>query len=591
MKHKLFTILVIYPAILFLIGINLYQIQVEPGSYNPKIKNSGDINFYKFLMLGREASAADKLTLEELEYYERAASGQATKNGEYKISPVPVEYDPFDYKSIKEHAEKGDLNAQYSLGLMFYRGQEVAQDVEKAAYWFTKAAEKGYIEAQRFLGLMYSIGKGVSKDEKQAAYWYTKVAEQGFPDDQFTLGLIYETGKGVPKDYSNAINWYTKAAQQGHVEAQYFLGERYLYGKGVPQDYNKGLYWYTEAARRGDLRAPCLLGTMYDMMLPKSLKDIKKAVYWYNIAAYQGIIHCQIILAGMYERGEGVPQNNKLAYVWFSLAASNNSGGEFIETAQRSRDFLAQNMTPQTLAEAQDLAFQIQYKIDHPELNREVASSKESVSREPETKGFGSGFIISKDGYILTCYHVVGNAQIIKVKIGENLHPAKLMYKDPNNDLALLKISGTFPAMTFSSDRTAKMGQEVFTIGYPNPVLQGVNEKLTNGSINSLTGFQDDIRLYQISVPVQPGNSGGPLLDMNGNVIGIVVAMLDASTAFKVSGSLPQNVNYAIKSTYAQALLDTLPEVSGNLMPAFKKENFDKVVDRVRKSVVMILVY
>jgi hypothetical protein len=89
-----------------------------------------------------------------------------------------------------------------------------------------------------------------------------------------------------------------------------------------------------------------------------------------------------------------------------------------------------------------------------------------------------------------------------------------------------------------------------------------VSAKFTEGTISSLTGFQDDLRLYQISVPVQPGNSGGALVDENGNVLGIIVAMLDAKTTFRVSGSLPQNVNYAVKSVYAQAMLDTLPEVS-----------------------------
>ena len=117
------------------------------------------------------------------------------------------------------------------------------------------------------------------------------------------------------------------------------------------------------------------------------------------------------------------------------------------------------------------------------------------------------------------------------------------------------------------------------------------NAKLTKGSINSLTGIKDDFRLYQISIPVQPGNSGGPLLDMNGNVIGIIVAMLDAKTAFQISGSLPQNVNYAVKSTYAQALLDTLPDVSGNFLSAYTKKSFDNVVDRVKKCVVLIVTY
>ncbi len=78
---------------------------------------------------------------------------------------------------------------------------------------------------------------------------------------------------------------------------------------------------------------------------------------------------------------------------------------------------------------------------------------------------------------------------------------------------------------------------------------------------------------------------------MNGNVIGIIVAMLDAKTVFEISGSLPQNVNFAVKSTYAQALLDTLPEVSGNLLSAYRKKSFDDVVDRVKKCVVMVVAY
>jgi len=131
-------------------------------------------------------------------------------------------------------------------------------------------------------------------------------------------------------------------------------------------------------------------------------------------------------------------------------------------------------------------------------------------------------------------------------------------------------------------------------MGYPNVEFQGANPKFTKGSVNSLTGFMDDLRLYQISVPIQPGNSGGPLLDNAGNVCGIVVAMLDAKTTFQISGSLPQNVNYAIKCSYAKALLDTLPEVTNKLPPPATKryfENLDDVVARVKESIVMVLAY
>jgi len=227
------------------------------------------------------------------------------------------------------------------------------------------------------------------------------------------------------------------------------------------------------------------------------------------------------------------------------------------------------------------------YKIDNSSKSQVEQPSISNT--EKRINGSGTGFIITKDGYIVTCHHVIKDANEIKIIIGGSEYPAKLVRDDPNNDLALLKINGSFPAIAFSPNRSAKMGQEVFTIGYPNPSLQGVNAKITKGTINSLTGFQDDLRLYQVSVPVQPGNSGGALLNENGNILGIIVAMLSAKTTFKISGSLPQNVNYAVKSMYAQAMLDTLPEVYNKLLaPSKSKSN---AVERVKKSTVMVLSY
>lgn len=137
------------------------------------------------------------------------------------------------------------------------------------------------------------------------------------------------------------------------------------------------------------------------------------------------------------------------------------------------------------------------------------------------------------------------------------------------------------------------MGESVFTIGYPTPVLQGASPKFTRGDISSLTGFQDDPRIYQISVPVQPGNSGGPLVDMQGNVKGIVLAVLDAKTAFRITGAIPQNVNYAIKGFYAQALVDSMPDVARLLLSPNKGKpaSFDVIVDHVKACTVMVFAY
>lgn len=449
------------------------------------------------------------------------------------------------FNQRKKLAEEGNASNQCFLGRSYYKGEGVTQNYKKAAYWYEKAAEQEDAWAQFFLGSMYQNGEGTTQDNKKAIYWYKKAAEKEHIGAQLFLGMFYRGGMGVPLDYTKAVYWYKKAAEQGDVLAQNNLAIMYANGEGVTQDY-------------------------------------KQAVYWYKKSAEQGYAGAQYNLGNMYYNGQGTTQNYKLAYVWESLAAAQGH-----ESATKNRNITAKKLTPQQLSQAQELAATIQYKIDHPSKSQKQQPSISNT--EKKINGSGTGFIITRDGYILTCYHVIKDANEIKISTGGNIYSAKLIRKDANNDLALLKINGSFQAIAFSSKRSARMGQEVFTIGYPNPSLQGVSAKFTKGTINSLTGFQDDLRLYQVSVPVQPGNSGGALVDNNGNILGVIMAMLSAKTAFKISGSLPQNVNYAVKGTYAQAILDTLPEISNKLPnPSKTKSN---AVERVKASTVMVLSY
>ena len=103
------------------------------------------------------------------------------------------------------------------------------------------------------------------------------------------------------------------------------------------------------------------------------------------------------------------------------------------------------------------------------------------------------------------------------------------------------------------------------TVGFPNIGLQGFAPKLAKGEIASLSGAGDDARYFQISVPVQPGNSGGALVDERGNVVGVVSAKLSARAALATSGALPGNVNYAVKSSFLLSFLESVPEVSAKL--------------------------
>ena len=115
---------------------------------------------------------------------------------------------------------------------------------------------------------------------------------------------------------------------------------------------------------------------------------------------------------------------------------------------------------------------------------------------------------------------------------------------------------------------------------------------LAKGEIASLSGAGDDPRYFQISVPVQPGNSGGALVDERGNVIGIVSAKLDAAVALAASGALPENVNYAVKSSLLLSFLQSVPDVDAKLKaPVTADRKFEDVVKSAQDAAVLVLVY
>jgi S1-C subfamily serine protease len=156
----------------------------------------------------------------------------------------------------------------------------------------------------------------------------------------------------------------------------------------------------------------------------------------------------------------------------------------------------------------------------------------------------------------------------------------------------LLKAEGKFAALAVASSRIVKMGSTVATVGFPNIGLQGFAPKLAKGEVAAVSGAQDDPRFFQISVPLQPGNSGGALVDERGNVVGVVSAKLSAGAALETSGALPENVNYAVKSSFLLSFLESVPEVAAKLKePNTKDRKFEDVVKSAEQAAVLVLVY
>lgn len=202
----------------------------------------------------------------------------------------------------------------------------------------------------------------------------------------------------------------------------------------------------------------------------------------------------------------------------------------------------------------------------------------------------GTGFYINC-GLIVTNYHVIqGRGKYSILDHNKQQLDALLVAFDPNNDIALLKV-GQFDKSIIPiplTNKNPQLGQEVFTIGYPMIGLLGVNPKVSTGIINSLTGINDDPRTYQTSVQVAPGNSGGPLINSKGELVGITTSTVDATNFFSWSGTLPQNVNYAVKSILLHNLAQSYCH---NLLPIEETDDqlIEKLVKRYRRSVVIIV--
>jgi TPR repeat protein len=486
---------------------------------------------------------------------------------------------------FQKAAVQGTAGAQLQLGLMYSRdGEGVPKNAAKAFEWVQKAAAQGYAGAQVVLGVMYYDGKGVPKNAAKAFEWYQKSAVQGKADAQYLLGEMYDTGDGVPKDAAKAVEWYQKAAAQGYADAQYLLGVIYATGDGVPKDYIKAVEWYQEAAAQGYAGAQYNLGVMYASGggVPK---DYIKAVEWFQKAAAQGFADAQYKLGLMYTIGYGVTDDRIRAYAWLNLAAA--QGHEFAKTwlATLETEML---ISPEQRIEAQRIS--TGWKKGDTFKNIRNIPGAQIQTRKSTENSSGSGVVVSASGYLLTNNHVVNGCTSLKIHDSAKLeHAVIVIATDAKSDLALLKTIKpmSLPAATFRADGSVESGESVVVLGYPLAGVLASEVNVSFGYVSATAGLADDTSKLQISAPVQPGNSGGPLLDQSGNLIGVVVSKLDALKVAKAIGDIPQNINFAVKGEIAQVFLKAHKVKFKSAASTNKLENTD-LARRGREFTVLV---
>lgn len=208
------------------------------------------------------------------------------------------------------------------------------------------------------------------------------------------------------------------------------------------------------------------------------------------------------------------------------------------------------------------------------------------------TMSFGTGFFVTPS-IVATCNHVIADTAKIEVIYKKDTRlSATVIGRDEATDVALLRVTGledVVKPLPLGNSFTLREGEQIYAVGFPLPTLMGTNAKISEGIVSSTSGFRDDNRMFQISAPVQPGNSGGPVLSTRAEVVGIVSLRLSDKATYEQSGVIPQNVNYAMKSSNLISLAGTLgldlrTEVAGSDVM-----NAADIMDLAKQAVVLIV--
>ncbi len=508
---------------------------------------------YNLALLYEYGNGVTKNINTALKWYQKAAD-QGDDDAKEKVKKLLERQESVNLKNADE---------QFSSGLDYLYGQNGVEKNKKIAFnWFYKSAKKGHMKAQRQIGFMYANGGGVVEDKKESIKWYRKSADQGYADAQTNLATAYRWGYGVDKDYSQALYWTKKAANQNDAKSLNNLALMYKYGLGdiIDKNYKKSIHYFLKSiGGKGETKAKNNLKKLlveinynsdpiysdavkeynkklYDKAFPKFLylalegnvkaqtytglmfdagewmeKDYNQALKWYKKAASQNYDIAQYNLALLYEYGRGVDKDIDQALKWYRKSAD-----------QGDKD--AKDKVKKLLAlQGQD-----------GETNKYTVFS-----------GSGTGFVVSKEGVVATNHHVIDNCGRIVV----DERDARLILQDKINDLALIKVGKTYEKVSRLSYRSPTLGSDVSVFGYPlSDMMSEKHISLTKGSVSSLAGMGGNLSNFRFTAPVQPGNSGGPIINKEGKVVGITRAVLGKSVLEK-GDFLPQNVNFGIRSS------------------------------------------
>jgi S1-C subfamily serine protease len=425
-----------------------------------------------------------------------------------------------------------------------------------------READAGDAECQNLVGYLFQEGVGVPANPTEAIRLYRLAAKRGLAIAQCHLGYAYERGFGVTRNDVEAVRWYQLAAAQGDPIGEYFLAFSLIEGQG-------GI-----------------------------AKERTRAIELLKHAADLGYPPAQIELAFQLETAPGAMRQAVRAYMWYRVAARLTNNPKLRDRATQGQNRLLIEFSSAEIIAARNAA--ADWKPVGPRLEFGPLGARPALPRSetaassgpPRPVSSGSGFFVSHEGDLITDNHVVEGCRELRVVRDDKSSTARVISTDVGADLAILRVPDLAGDIaSFRSDGLEKPGEAVIAAGFPLQGLLTSKASVTTGIISALAGPKDDKKLIQITAPVQPGNSGGPLVDNQGNVIGVIVSKLNGLRVARAIGSLPENINFAVKADLVRALLDKNSVKYDTARPKPELQATPEIAEKVFKFTAMVQCY
>lgn len=369
------------------------------------------------------------------------------------------------------------------------------------------------------------------------------LAAVGSPSARYLLGFMRETGRGGPADPAQAARLYRQAADGGNVPAMVALGRLYILGRGVDRNDARANALLRRAADEGSARALYLLGML---RLENRGGPAADAPRYLRRAIRAGSPEAAAMLGELLLAGRGVARDPAQAYQLALTALA----GTNLEPATRAR------LTTLAASARKQLDPTVAVRLEG-RAGKPSAAAKRAARPEADHRvRTGTGFVVSRLGHVLTNAHVAaGCGRLFAVLDGRRV-PASLVRVDRDDDLALLRLAeAPAQALLLREGEGVQPGASVYAVGYPGRRAVTGQVRITSGRIRLVAQGGRPAGRQAVTAEVLPGNSGGPLLDASGHVVGVVTARRDTEAAQKRLGDAPAEMGFVIALPVVRAFL------------------------------------